>query len=214
MSLGIVANVLLLSLAFLTFGVAAASAEDAPVDKSAYSISNPVPEDKLRDLSTDRPGKSHSSITVDVGHFQIESDFVNYTNDPNGQGGVATRSITYGAPILKYGVTNDLDLELGLSFFTDLRQSGGNNAVATGAAGSSNAPPATQGPNVGGMGATRARGFGDTFLGLKYNFFGNDGGDQSFAILPFVKIPTAAHPPQHLGSATNMQSSRSMRPTR
>ena len=168
------------------------AADDAPVDKSAYSLFNPVPDDKLRDLSTDRPGKSHSSITVDAGHFQVESDFLNYTNDPRGQGNVATRSVTYGAPIFKLGVTNNIDVEMGLSFFTDLRQSGGDGASEPGVGGPSNAPPAVQGSAGSGASSSHARGFGDTFVGLKYNVFGNDGGDTSFALLPFIKIPTAA----------------------
>lgn len=46
-----------------------------PADESGYSLLNPVPDDKLREFSTDRPGKSHSSTTVDAGRFQIESDF-------------------------------------------------------------------------------------------------------------------------------------------
>jgi hypothetical protein len=168
------------------------AADDAPIDKSAYSLLNPVPDDKLRDFSTDRPGKSHSSTTVDVGRFQIESDFVNYTNDPRGQGDVATRSITYGGPIFKLGVTNNVDVEVGLSFFTDLRQSGGNGTPAAGVGGPSNAPTAVQSNAGSGASNVRARGFGDTFIGLKYNVFGNDGGDTSFAVLPFIKIPTAA----------------------
>ena len=177
----------------VSFGNSAAyAADDAPVDKSAYWLFNPVPDDKLRDLSTDRPGKSHSSITVDAGRVQVESDFVNYTNDPHGQGNAATRSITYGAPIFKLGVSNDIDVEVGLSFFTDLRQSGGDGMPAAGVGGPSNVPPAVQGTGGSGAPSTRARGFGDTFVGLKYNLFGNDGGDTSFAVLPFIKIPTAA----------------------
>lgn len=34
-------------------------------------------------------------------------------------------------------------------------------------------------------------GFGDTQVRLKMNFWGNDGGRTAFAIMPFVKVPTA-----------------------
>lgn len=137
-----------------------------------YSFSNPVPQDKLRELSTDRPGKSHSAITVDVGHFQIESDFLNYTYDPHGQRDVTTRAYSVGTPILKYGVTSWMDIELGLALFNSLHQ------VSTIAI-----PISPE---------TIARGFGDTLLGAKFNAFGNDGGDQSLAFLPFVRLPTAS----------------------
>jgi Putative MetA-pathway of phenol degradation len=43
-----------------------------------------------------------------------------------------------------------------------------------------------------GGGTTRASGFGDVLLGGKVNFFGNDGGDQAFGAIGFVKVPTAA----------------------
>lgn len=139
-----------------------------------YSLFNPVPVNKLRELSTDRPGKSHSSITVDAGHFQIESDFLNYTYDPHGSGDVTTRAYSVGTPILKLGVTNWVDVELGLALFNSLHQSDGPSA------------------NMSNGGTITARGFGDTFLGAKINAFGNDGGDQSLAFLPFLKLPTAA----------------------
>lgn len=50
-------------------------------DKSEYWLFDPVPNDEMREFSTDRPGKTHSSTTVDAGHFQVESDFINYTYD-------------------------------------------------------------------------------------------------------------------------------------
>lgn len=52
------------------------------VDKSQYNLFNPTPDDQLRPFSTDRPGKSHSSLTVDAGHIQEEGDIWNYTWGP------------------------------------------------------------------------------------------------------------------------------------
>lgn len=131
-----------------------------------FSLFNPVPEAKLRDLSTDRPGKSHSAITVDAGHFQVESDFINLTYDPRGPDGTTT-AYSLGTPILKWGITERVDVELGLTFFNWLRQSRQDET-------------------------TSAEGFGDTLLGSKVNIFGKDGGDQSLAVLPFIKLPTGA----------------------
>ncbi|HSP50836.1 MAG TPA: transporter [Pseudolabrys sp.] len=150
--------------------VAAQTVGPANVD---YSLFNPVPDDKLRELSTDRPGKSHSAITVDAGHFQIESDFLNYTYDPHGNGDITTRAYSIGTPILKLGVTNWMDVELGLVLFNSLHQSFQSS-------------PGNSNWDV------SAHGFGDTLLGTKINAFGNDGGDQSLAFLPFIKIPTAS----------------------
>lgn len=132
----------------------------------SYSLFNPVPQNKLRDLSTDRPGKSHSAITVDAGHFQLESDFVNVTYDPKGASGT-TAAYSIGTPILKWGITGKVDFELGLALFNWMRQTHLGETAS-------------------------AEGLGDTFLGSKVNVFGNDGGDRSLALLPFLKIPTGA----------------------
>lgn len=138
----------------------------AQPDKSGpYTVFNPVPESKLRDLSTDRPGKSHSAITVDAGHFQLESDFINITYDPKGYD--TTTAFSLATPILKWGISQRVDVELGLALFNRLRQ-------------------ARQGDS------SSAEGFGDTLLGSKVNIFGKDGGTQSMAVLPFLKIPTGA----------------------
>ncbi len=138
-------------------------------DKSQYNIFNPVPDDQMRSFSTDRPGKTHSSTTVDAGHFQVESDIVNYTFDHYSPNDATTQFLAVGTPILKAGLTNWADIEIGLNVydFSHVTQ----RATAT---------------------TVRADGFGDTLVGSKINLFGNEGEQQSLAILPFVKIPTAA----------------------
>jgi hypothetical protein len=181
------------ALALLVVGPIVARADEEPrqptPDKSSYSFFDPVPDDKLREFSTDRPGKSHSSVTVDAGHFQIESDFVNLTYDPRGSSHTTTLAYSIGTPILKYGVTNWMDVQVGLAFFNSLRQSGGGMGAA-GSATSSNGPPVD---STLGASLTRAQGFGDTLLGAKINLFGNDNpAGQQLAILPFIKLPTSA----------------------
>lgn len=156
----------ILALAVATVAASAAGEDPVP-DKSGYSLFNPVPDDKLRDFSSDRPGKAQSSTTVDAGRFQLESDFLSYTYDPRGPGRVSTRAYSIGTPVLKLGVTNWMDVELGTALFNGQRVSGPE-------------------------GASSVRGFGDTLLGAKINLFGNDGGDLALALLPFVKFPTAA----------------------
>ena len=49
--------------------------------KDQYNLFNPTPDWLLRPFSTDRPGKTHSALTVDAGHFVFEGDLWNYTWD-------------------------------------------------------------------------------------------------------------------------------------
>ena len=78
-------------------------------DKSQYTVFNPVPADQMRDFSTDRPPKANSPYTVDAGHFQYETDIVNFADQLSGP----TRGYTLLAPnpTFKEGVTNNVDLE-------------------------------------------------------------------------------------------------------
>src|SRR5688572_24804065 len=73
-------------------------------DKSGYTFANPVPAAELRELSTDRPDQTESPYTVDAGHFQVESDLVNYTRDRDGN--IRTTDLSLAALNLKVGLTN------------------------------------------------------------------------------------------------------------
>ena len=166
-------------------------------DTSQYNLFNPTPDDQLRPLSTDRPGKTHSAITVDPGHFQLESDFVNYTYDHYSPGATTTRSISVGTPILKEGLTNWADIELAFDLYsavhTTQRGSSTTSSSVLGPTGSAGTSVTTAGGSGTTPGSTQVgKGFGDMLLGGKINIFGDDGGDQALALLPFVKIPTAA----------------------
>jgi len=148
----------------------ACGAADDVVDKSGYWLFNPVPDDQMREFSTDRPGKTHSSTTVDAGHWQLESDFVNTTYDRYSDHEQATRSYSLGTPLIKAGITDWADLEVGLALFNDVESK-----------------------DLASNTSAHASGFGDVLLGSKINLFGNDGGNQSMAVLPFVKLPTASN---------------------
>ena len=151
----------------------AGNADEATVgvtaDKSQYNLFNPTPDDQMRPFSTDRPGKSHSSLTVDAGHFQYEGDFWNYTFDGYSNFQQTTRQYILGTPNLKLGITNwaEFDVVTGLYNSAEVRSRVG-------------------------AGTSKSSGFGDVFVGGKVNFFGNDGGDQALGAIAFVKIPTAA----------------------
>jgi hypothetical protein len=83
-------------------------AENQPShDKSQYHLFNPTPKNKMREFITDRPDRTESPITVDAGHFQIETDLIVFTRN-NGE----TVSTTYNLMNLKAGITNHSDLQV------------------------------------------------------------------------------------------------------
>lgn len=137
-------------------------------DKSGYTLFDPTPDDQMRPFSPDRPGKSHSPLTVDAGHFQFESDAWNYAYDHWSPTATTSRATVLVAPNLKLGLTNRVELDVAASLYNSLSTRDATNGVQ------------------------RARGAGDLLLGGKVNLFGNDGGDQALGLIGFVKVPTAA----------------------
>jgi hypothetical protein len=144
------------------------SSDPAAPDKSGYTLFNPTPDDEMRKFTPDRPTKGFSVRTVDAGHFELETDIVNYTysNDR----GVVTRSIEALDPTGKLGLTNWMDFEVQFNGLQSSRSfdSASGNEVPNGA------------------------GFGDVFLRTKMNLFGNDSGPAGFALIPYVKLPSSA----------------------
>ncbi len=140
-------------------------------DKSGYTFARPTPVDQLRELSTDRPDQTESAYTVDAGHYQLELDFVNYTYDRDKSGGGDGRTKVLGlVPFnLKLGLTNRVDLQLMIDPYVSVK-------VEDRMAGTT----------------AKVSGFGDITTRLKINFWGNDGGQTAFAMMPFVKWPLSA----------------------
>jgi hypothetical protein len=121
----------------------------------------------LRPLCPDRPGKGTSACTVDDGSFQIESDLFNETVDR--AGGVETDTIFVTNPNLKYGVSDDVDVEADLSPDVIVH----TRVFAT-------------------RHAHTVSGLGDLFLRAKWAAIGNSGSDFALALDADLKIPTAA----------------------
>jgi hypothetical protein len=138
----------------------------AEADKRAYTLTNPTPPALLRELSTDRPDATESPFTVDAGHAQVEMDFATVTRDR--QGGVRTTELAVAPFNVRLGLLHNVEAGLFLDPYVR----------------------ATEQPRVGAK--TRVRGVGDTTLRLKYNFWGNDGGETAFGLIADVKLPTAA----------------------
>jgi hypothetical protein len=137
----------------------------AKPDKNQYWLLNPVPPDQMRSFNTDRPTKANVPYTVDAGHFQYETDLVNFTHQVIGS--VHTDTLFVPNPTFKVGVTNNADLEVNVPF-------AGVHTFNTATAASGT-----------------LWGVGDTFVRSKINLWGNDGGDTAAAVIPYVKAPSA-----------------------
>jgi hypothetical protein len=117
--------------------------------------------DDTRDFNADTPGKSYTPYTVSQGYWQLESDIFHITET----GG--TQTIQALDPVLKFGLTSDLELELQTDGFLNMHTAQSGRTL-------------------------NANGFGDVTPGLKWNVFGNDWEVFSAAIKASVKIPTAS----------------------
>ncbi|MFC5049460.1 transporter [Rubritalea spongiae] len=108
----------------------------------------------LRDLAADRPDATESPITVDKGHWQIETSAVDYTKDFDFQ------SWTWAETNLKYGVTDSMDIQF---VFAPYIEENNDGVIEDGAS--------------------------DLTIRVKYNLWGNDGGQSALALFPYVKAP-------------------------
>ncbi len=131
-----------------------------------YNLFNPVPKDKMRDLSTDRPDITESPQSVDAGHFQMETDLFKTTS--NKTAGVTSTENNYNLANLKLGLTQKIDLQLIVGSFVNTYEKDNN-----------------------GNKYNNSSSFGDLTLRLKYNLWGNDKGKTAFAMMPYVNFPTS-----------------------
>jgi Putative MetA-pathway of phenol degradation len=136
-------------------------------DKNGYTLFDPTPDDLMRKFAPDRPTKGFSVRTIDAGHFELETDLVNYTY--SNFLGVTTHNIQVLDPTLKLGLTNWMDFEV---------QFNGLQSGSFGGVSATNIPNGT--------------GFGDVFLRAKANLFGNDGGPFGLAVIPYIKLPSSS----------------------
>lgn len=138
----------------------------ATPDKSQYWLFNPVPDDQLRDFNTDRPPKANSPNTVDAGHFQYETDLVNFAALATGP--AQTLTLLAPNPTFKVGLANNVDFEVNAPTLVGVRTfNSATNASST------------------------IWGLNDVFIRSKVNLWGNDGGNSALALIPYVKAPTA-----------------------
>ena len=130
------------------------SAAAALLCSANAALAGPMP------ICPDRPGRGTGTCTVPKGMIQIETGLADWTRDD--VAGFSADATMFGSTLMKYGVSDRADIELGVTPLILLRATG-----------------------------TRTeRGFGDTVVRVKYALTGNDA-PVAVALDPFVKLPTA-----------------------
>lgn len=122
-------------------------------------------EEDLQDLCSDRPTKSTDPCTVDMGHWQVESDFVSYSDQTDN--GLKTETLIVADPTVKWGLTGDSDVEVSFTPYETVRQSSAD-------------------------GHSNVSGFGDIYLRYKNALVQESDGSFALTIEPYIKAPTAS----------------------
>ncbi|MCW2275830.1 transporter [Rhodoblastus acidophilus] len=161
---------ILLSALILGLTAQPGRAEDAAPapDKSGYTLFNPTPPDAMRPFTPEMPTKILNPFTVDAGHVQIDGDLVNYAH--TNMGDLRAQGFQITDAVYKLGLTSSLDFEISPNGYQTFE---------------------ARDRRAGAL-SDRAYGFGDLVLKAKLNLVGNEGGDFALALVPYVKLPTAA----------------------
>jgi hypothetical protein len=115
-------------------------------------------------ICTDRPAKANAVCTVPAGTVQVETATLDWTLTEDH--GTRTELLTLGASTLKLGLSDSADLEIALTPYAVSTTRGGSPA--------------------------RVSGIGDLLVRTKQRLTRPNAPVQ-IAILPFLKLPTAAH---------------------
>jgi hypothetical protein len=134
--------------------IAAAAAAALP---AAAAASEP------RDFCPDRPGLGTPPCTIDRGKGDIEIGLADWTLERNG--GDRTDTLVLGDLLVRYGLTDNLEMQLGWTSFGTVRERMDGSV-------------------------SRASGTGDVTLALRRNLIHPDGSGFSAALMPYVSLPT------------------------
>ena len=129
-----------------------------------FSLFRPVPKELMREMETDRPDVTESPITVDAGHFQLETDVVRLMKERGETS--QTKTLLINQMNVKIGITGSTAIQLGFQSYGRKKEvdlESGSQEIADG--------------------------HGDLTLRIKQNLIGNNKGDFAMAILPYVKFP-------------------------
>lgn len=122
-----------------------------------------------RPFSPDRPSFTGSPYTLDPGRFQFEMTFGSFARDKSQDAGsppVEVKTIGTGASTLRWGVTEDVELQLGFDglLIEDTRTA---------------------------LEQHRSTTAGNVSVTAKVNFWGNDSGRSAFGMIPYISLPTS-----------------------
>lgn len=117
----------------------------------------------LRDFCPDRPGLGTPACTTDPGHVTVEIGLLDWTLDR--QGGSRDDTILAADLLLRYGLTDDLEAQVGWTALGHVRTRS-TNAVDD------------------------ASGTGDVFFAIRRNLRSPDGSGLAVAIMPYATLPT------------------------
>ncbi|MES2903899.1 MAG: transporter [Pseudomonadota bacterium] len=125
---------------------------------SAAALAAPAPP-----ICTDRPTKANATCTVPKGRFQLETSAASWSRIESG--GAKTDVWQVGSSVLKLGLSDRSDLQIGFAPFirSETRIAGGKSVVT---------------------------GLGDVTLRYKHRVTG-EAANAQVAVIPFFKLPTA-----------------------
>lgn len=135
--------------------------------KNKYWLFNPTPRNEMRPIAMDRPDKTETPHTVDAGHVQAEVSLFAFIYDWHTDDSTHVNGYSILPMLLKVGVTNWMDVELGLEPYIH------NSTISN----------TTNSKDL-------HNGFGDVVPRLKINFMGNDSGSLALGTIAFIKVPT------------------------
>jgi hypothetical protein len=136
-----------------------------------YSLFHPVPKEQMREMQPDRPGITESPFTVDAGHIQYEADL--FSLEKQNMETQVEQTILINHFNIKAGLTSSTALQLGFESFASQQ----DRDVASGT-------------------KTTSHGVGNINVRIKQNLVGNDAGNFTMSLLPYINIPTSTYDEQ------------------
>ena len=127
------------------------------------SATAPASAEAPRDFCPDRPGLGTPACTIDAHHVAVEVGLADWTLERSD--GSRTDTLVAGDLLLRYGLSDSLEVQLGWPALGVVRHRSPNGAV------------------------DHTSGTGDLRVALRQNLRNPDGSDLSLAVMPFVTLP-------------------------